>query len=82
MNPTNPANMKVFEQFPEHRAEIVRRLAEVPDFLSLCQDYEDCDKALEHWSQAAEAPSERVLEYSRLLEELANEIREILDAPS
>ena len=80
MDPTNRANMKVFERFPDQRAEIVHRLVVAPDFRSLCQDYEDCAQALEHWSQAAEAPSERVHEYTQLLEKLEHEIQEILES--
>ena len=82
MGPANQANMKVFERFPDQRTEIVRRSVVAPDFRSLCQEYEDCARALKHWSQAAEAPSERVLEYTQLLEELEHEIQEILGSQS
>ena len=78
----NQTNMKVFERFPDQRAEIVLRLVAAPDFQAICQDYEDCARALEHWSQAVEAPSDRVAEYTRLLDELEDEIREILESQS
>ena len=80
--PENQTNMKVFDRFPDQRAEIVCRMVAASDFRAMCQDYEDCARALEHWSKAADAPSERVAEYTRLLDELEDEIREVLESQS
>jgi hypothetical protein len=82
MDPTNQSKLKVLERFPDHRAEIVRRLVVGSEFRSLCQEYEDCAQALAHWSQAAEESPGRVTEYTQLLEELEQEIREILETES
>ena len=46
--PENQTNMKVFERFPDQRAEIVCRMVAAPDFRAICQDHEDCARALEH----------------------------------
>jgi hypothetical protein len=82
MDQTSQSNMEVLERFPDHRAEVVRRMVADTDFRSLCQDYEDCAQALARWSQAAEASPDRVTEYTQLLEELEQEIREILESKS
>ena len=52
-----------------------------PEFVALCEDYEDCVYALRHWgrSKAPEAQT-RVLEYRVLVEELEEEIHQALEA--
>ena len=60
--------------------KIGQRLAADPEFRSLCQDYEQCALALERWRQVSEASPDRVAEYTQLLEELGDEIREVLDS--
>ena len=72
-HPEDQTKMRVFVRFPNQRAEIVGRMVAAPDLQAICQDYEDCARALEHWSKAADAPSERVAEYTRLLDELEDE---------
>jgi len=74
--------MKVLERFADCRAEVVHRMAVDLDFRSLCQDYEDCARALTRWSQAAETSPDRVAEYAEILSELEQEIRDSLDAES
>ena len=57
--------------------DILRRLyLEDKTFKSICEDYQKCAEALEHWNQSTlEKAPMRVNEYSALLAELEEEIR-------
>jgi len=56
-------------------------MAEDPEFLSLCEDHDDCVDAIHYWvaSKAPEA-GVRVSEYRTLIEELKEEIIQTLTA--
>jgi hypothetical protein len=63
-----------------HEFAIRRLHARDPEFRSVCDDYDEVQRALEHW-QAADPPlPERVAEYRRLLEELEAEALAMLNA--
>jgi hypothetical protein len=67
----------VVERFPEYR-EIFKRLFESsPSFQTLCEEYEDCLRAMRYWRESSfpEAPEFRN-EFSSLLRELEEEILE------
>ena len=52
-----------------------------PEFVSLCEDYEDCVNALSYWSRSkAPEAGTRVSEYRALVEELEEEIHQALEA--
>jgi hypothetical protein len=57
-------------RFPQH-ASIIRRLqTRDPTFRSICDDYGEARRALQHWQAAGEAAPERVADYRRILAEL------------
>ena len=51
-----------------------------PEFRSVCDDYGDVQRALEHWQAAGQAAPERVAEYREILEELEAEVLANLQA--
>ena len=65
----------VIKHFPE-RKDIVKRLfKESENFKAVCEDYQECAKALHHWDRSdSEEASLRKSEYSALLQELEAEI--------
>ncbi|MDJ0987856.1 MAG: hypothetical protein QNJ26_20100 [Desulfobacterales bacterium] len=71
----HPSLFLVMERFPDRKDDLRQRYRTSESFQSLCQSYQKCNKALEHWSQSkhAEAPS-RQREYSQLITELEQEI--------
>ena len=75
MSPRPGALDAVRGAFPG-REELVERGFEEAAFRSLCEDYRDCLRALEHWSAqvSGEAESRRG-EYEQLLLDLDREIR-------
>jgi len=71
----------VRKAFPGREALVERSFERSPAFRSLCRDYRDCLRALEHWSGQASAEREaRRREYTELLLELDREIRTWLEA--
>ena len=69
------------ERFPDKKQSIDRLLAEHPEFLSLCDDYDVCVTALRYWSKSGEPEAEiRVNEYQTIARELEEEVVEALIA--
>lgn len=67
------------ERFPNNNDTIDCLLAEDPEFLDLCEDYEACVNALRYWSDSCAPEAEtRVDEYSTLVRELEEEITRII----
>jgi uncharacterized protein YdcH (DUF465 family) len=60
-------------RFPQHASTIRRLQARDPSFRSICEDYNDVQRALEHWEAASPAAPERVAEYRQSLQELETE---------
>ena len=73
-----PSIDPLVSRFPRHGFAIRRLYVRDPEFRSVCDDYGEVQRALEHW-QAADQPG-RVAEYRQLLEELAAEALAILKA--
>jgi hypothetical protein len=67
-------------RFPQHASKIRRLQARDPDFRSICDDYDDAQRALKHWEAAGQAAPERVAEYRQILAELEAEALAILEA--
>ena len=67
-------------RFPQHASTIRRLQARDPSFHSICDDYDDAQRALKHWQAAGQAAPERVAEYRQILQELEAEALAILDA--
>jgi hypothetical protein len=72
--------LSILDRFPAKSDRISSLMAENPDFLGVCEDHEECVKALRHWadSQEPEAPN-RVDEYRNLIQELEEEILGAID---
>jgi len=69
------------EQFSDKKPSIDLLMAEDPEFLALCEDYDACVNALRYWakSEAPEAKT-RVNEYRALVRELEEEVTQFLAA--
>ncbi len=69
------------ERFPEKKHRIDRLMANDPEFLALCEDYDTCVKALEYWANSKEPEAEeRVNEYRNIADGLEEEVAEALRA--
>ena len=56
-------------------------MAEDPEFLTLCEDFDACVKALRYWTESKAPEAEvRVNEYSTLVRELQEEITQAIIA--
>ena len=69
----------VLAKFPDHAEKIRRLFRQNSTFQAECEDYRQCFRALEHWSQSEthSAPSRRE-EYETLLKDLEEEILQTL----
>jgi hypothetical protein len=69
------------EQFSDKKPSIDLLMAEDPEFLALCEDYDACVDALRYWakSEAPEAKT-RVNEYLALVRDLEEEVTQFLAA--
>ena len=69
------------KRFPDKKQSIDRLLAEDPEFLALCEDYDVCVNALQYWSKSTEPEAEsRVNEYSTLAHAIEEDVVEALTA--
>jgi hypothetical protein len=77
----NDKSYHIRERFPNKNNIIDLLMAEDPEFLDLCEDYDACVNALRYWaeSNAPEAKT-RVNEYRTLTKELEEEITEAFAA--
>ena len=67
------------ERFPDKKQSIDRLMAEDPEFLALCDDYDVCVNALRYWVESKEPEAGiRVNEYHTLAQELEEEVVEAL----
>ena len=70
------------ERFPDKKHSIDLRIAEDPEFLTLCEDHDACVDALRYWAKSKEPEAEtRVDEYRALVGELQEEIAQALEVP-
>jgi len=75
----NDKTRYIRERFPDKKHSIDLHMAEDPEFLALCEDYEACVNAFHYWSKS-EAPEAktRVNEYRILVQELEAEITQFI----
>ena len=72
---------QIGSSFPGYGRLIDHAYRSDPTFRELCDDYLKCAAALKRWRQSdGDKPSPRSEEYSELLAELAEEVKEWLDA--
>jgi len=77
----NAKALHIREQFPDKKDSIDLLIAEDPEFLTLCEDYEACVNALYYWKRSKGPEAEtRVNEYRTLVRELQEEIVQALSA--
>ena len=71
----------IMQRFPSHKDKLRRLYLSRPSFQILCDDYQKCTGALEHWMQSTqENASERSREYQELKQSLESEVEEHLGA--
>ena len=66
----------LIERFPEHAWTLLRLEMRDDEFRSLCEDYGEALRALEHWQRVGGPSHERVDEYRRYARELEDEALE------
>ena len=71
--------LRILQQLPELRIQIVDRLVGDTEFQSMCHDYDRCAESLGRFREQAETLPERVAEYEQLLSELEDDIRRALE---
>lgn len=80
MNVIQPALFAVITKFPGLRDEAIHLFQQNENFRAVCVDYQDCVKALRHWSRSTERDAaRRKSEYEDLLSELEEEIVQSLE---
>jgi hypothetical protein len=67
-------------RFPQHASTVRRLQACDPNFRSICEDYDEAQRALEYWEAAGQAAPGRAAEYREILEGLEAEALAILEA--
>lgn len=71
----HPNIFQVMKRFPEQRREIAQCFHDSESFQSLCEDYKQCNQALQFWSRVNSAESmQRKAEYKELFQSLEFEI--------
>jgi hypothetical protein len=71
------------ERFPMWRRTIEALAARNEDFRSLCEDLAEAQLALRRWEQSSsQVREQRCVEYASLVEDLASEIEDALEAAS
>jgi hypothetical protein len=69
------------ERFPDKTRAIDLLVAQDPEFLTLCEDFDACVDALQYWAESKQPEAEtRVDEYRTLVRELQEEITQALAA--
>jgi hypothetical protein len=67
------------ERFSDKKHSLYLLMAEDPEFLALCEDYDACVNALRYWTQSKEPEAKtRVNEYRGLVRDLQEEIAQAL----
>jgi hypothetical protein len=75
----NDKKRHIQERFPDKKHTIDLLIAEDPEFLTLCEDYDACVNALRYWAESKAPEAEaRVNEYRVLVCELEEEITQAL----
>ena len=63
------------ERFPDKKQSLDLLMAEDPEFLAMCEDYDACVNALRYWTRSKEPEAKtRVNEYRALVRDLEEEI--------
>ena len=69
------------ERFKDKNHVIDLLMTEDPEFLTLCEDFDACVKALNYWAESKAPEAEaRVNEYRTIIDELEVEINQALES--
>ena len=75
----NDKALHIRERFKDKSHIIDLLMAEDPEFLTMCEDFDACVKALRYWTESKAPEAEvRVNEYRTLIDELEEEINQAL----
>ena len=67
------------ERFPDKKQSIEQLMAEDPEFLALCEDYDVCVNALQYWAKSRDPEAEiRINEYRTIARQIEEEVIESL----
>ena len=68
-------HFKILDRFPEKSEILIALMARNSNFLGMCEDHEECMKALRYWARSNEPYADgRVQEYCDLVRQLEDEI--------
>jgi uncharacterized protein YozE (UPF0346 family) len=75
----HPGLFLIMQRYPAQKDALRRMYLSNPSFQTLCEDYEKCSQALEHWTRSGHglAPK-RSSDYQELLQGLEREIEEFM----
>ena len=80
MSVIHPGLFLIMQEFPSYKDKLRAMYMRSQSFQTLCDDYQECTKALEHWMRSRhEKASERSREYRELKQCLECEIKERID---
>ena len=81
MSVIHPGLFLIMHRFPSEKNNLRQLYLDSQSFQILCDDYQKCTEAIEHWTQSAhdQAP-QRSREYRELRQGLEWEIKERIDA--
>ncbi|MCG6973194.1 MAG: hypothetical protein LJE66_08620 [Desulfobacterales bacterium] len=70
-----PGLFAVLKRFPKHKDNAKQLFRESDKFQTMCEDFESCIKALDHWNRSKEEiAAKRRAEYAAIIQELEEEI--------
>ena len=79
MSVIHPGLFLMMQRYPSLKDALRRMYLRNPSFQTLCEDYEKCTQALEHWSRSDHASaSKRFRDYEELLQGLEREVEEFI----
>ena len=81
MSMIHPGLFLIMQRFPSQRNRLRRLYLSSPSFQTICDDYQKCTEALEHWMRSGhDNASERSREYQELKQSLESEVEEHIGA--
>ena len=80
MKVIHPGLFLIMQRYPAQKDALRRMYLSNPSFQTLCEDYEKCSQALEHWTRSGHALApKRTLDYQELVQDLESEIEELIE---
>ena len=77
----HPGLFLIMKRFPANKDKLHRLYLSSPSFQTLCDDYQQCTEALDHWVKSEhDQASARSREYQELKQSLESEVEERIGA--